>query len=191
MTSDDPRERWNRRYRGEPPPTTPSRFVTEHADVLPSSGRVLDVGGGAGRNALWLAARGLEVTLVDVSDEACETASRWAAAAEVDLEIVRSDLEEEAPPEGPWDVIVDHHYLDRDLLRSLPEMLRPGGVALVCQPTVRNLERHDRPSPRWLVEEGELGDLVEGLDGLEVIDLTEDWTEDDRHEARLVARRTT
>jgi len=35
---------------------------------LPPGGRVLDVGGGAGRYAVWLAERGYEVVLVDPSD---------------------------------------------------------------------------------------------------------------------------
>ncbi|WP_135365903.1 class I SAM-dependent methyltransferase [Halosimplex halophilum] len=36
--------------------------------ALPESGRVLDVGGGAGRYAVWLAERGHDVTLVDPSE---------------------------------------------------------------------------------------------------------------------------
>ncbi|ELY87559.1 hypothetical protein C483_16708 [Natrialba hulunbeirensis JCM 10989] len=37
------------------------------ASALPSSGRVLDAGGGAGRYSQWLAARGHDVTLLDLS----------------------------------------------------------------------------------------------------------------------------
>ena len=36
-------------------------------DHLPPSGRVLDAGGGAGRYSIWLAERGYDVTLVDLS----------------------------------------------------------------------------------------------------------------------------
>ncbi|RNJ26529.1 class I SAM-dependent methyltransferase [Halosegnis longus] len=42
-----------------------TEYLTEQ---LPDSGRVLDVGGGGGRYAVWLAARGYDVTLVDVSE---------------------------------------------------------------------------------------------------------------------------
>lgn len=45
---------------------------------LPPSGRVLDVGGGAGRYAVWLAERGHEVTLVDPSARQCEIAAEKA-----------------------------------------------------------------------------------------------------------------
>jgi len=42
--------------------------VEELAAELPEAGRVLDVGGGAGRYAAWLAERGHDVTLVDPSE---------------------------------------------------------------------------------------------------------------------------
>ena len=50
---------------------------------LPESGRVLDAGGGAGRYALWLAQRGYDVTLVDLSAE--QVAIAREKASERDL----------------------------------------------------------------------------------------------------------
>lgn len=45
-------------------------FTTTELDAaLPDGGRVLDAGGGAGRYAVWLAERGYEVTLLDLSRE--------------------------------------------------------------------------------------------------------------------------
>ncbi|OIB57113.1 class I SAM-dependent methyltransferase [Natrialba sp. SSL1] len=44
-----------------------SETVDTLASTLPSSGRVLDAGGGAGRYSRWLAARGHDVTLLDLS----------------------------------------------------------------------------------------------------------------------------
>ena len=41
-------------------------YLTGH---LPESGHILDVGGGGGRYAVWLAERGYDVTLVDVSEQ--------------------------------------------------------------------------------------------------------------------------
>jgi hypothetical protein len=54
-----------------------------------------------------------------------------------------------------------------------------------CQPTLRNLERHARPGRPYLLVEGELPTLVQGL---EVLQYEEGWLEEGRHEARLVAR---
>jgi tellurite methyltransferase len=189
------RANWNERHAAGETSTEPAAFVTERAHLLPPGGRALDVAGGAGRHSVWLARRGFEVTLVDVSDVGLARAASAAVDAGVTIATVQVDLEAEAEslPSGPFDVIVVHHYLDRDVWSALPDALAPGGVLLVCQPTVRNLERHARPSARWLLDEGEIGILtqviVDADPDLEVVEVTEDWTDEGRHEARLVLRR--
>jgi tellurite methyltransferase len=70
------RERWNARYREEAAIPPPSPFLVGLDALLPRTGRALDVAGGPGRHALWLARRGLDVTLADVSDVALEVAGR-------------------------------------------------------------------------------------------------------------------
>jgi SAM-dependent methyltransferase len=183
------RERWDARYREEGPRArTPSLFVTSLAGLLPARGRALDVAGGAGRHAVWLAGRGLDVTLVDVSPVGVEHARAAAREAGVALEARVLDLEREAPPPGPWDLVLVFHYLQRSLLPPLAGDLAPGGLLALCQPTRRNLERHPRPGPAHLLEEGELARLVRPL-GLEVLRLEEGWLDEGRHEARVVARR--
>lgn len=52
----------------------PNVFVEEHCAVLPP-GRALDVAGGEGRNALWLADRGWEATVADFSAVALQRAA--------------------------------------------------------------------------------------------------------------------
>jgi 2-polyprenyl-3-methyl-5-hydroxy-6-metoxy-1,4-benzoquinol methylase len=66
--SDADRQKWDARY-AQPAaaPRDPEPFLLELDHLLPRSGRALDVAGGAGRNAIWLARRGLDVTLVDIS----------------------------------------------------------------------------------------------------------------------------
>lgn len=193
--ADDPdaRARWNARYRARAGSGPPARFLTDRAPLLPGSGRALDVAGGTGRNAVWLARRGFEVTLVDVSDVAVAAAEADAARQGTEVTVVRGELAPDRLPDGRFDVILVHHYLDRALWTALPPRLAPGGVLLLCQPTVRNLERHPRPSRRWLLEIGEIPRLAARLcrddPDLEVVEATEGWTEDDRHEGRLVVRR--
>ena len=53
--------------------------VEQLESALPDSGRVLDVGGGAGRYAVWLADRGYDVTLVDPSEGQRELAREKVA----------------------------------------------------------------------------------------------------------------
>lgn len=189
----DARSLWNSRHTERGPLTAPARFLTERAHLLPAGGRALDVAGGQGRNAIWLAQRGFDVTLLDVSDVAIEGAEEAAAEAGVSLTAVRTEVTPEAIPAGPFDVVVVHHFLDRPVWAALPGALADGGVLFVCQPTERNLERHPRPSRRWLLAESEIAAFAYAATAadpaLEVIEVGEGWTDEERHEARLVIGR--
>jgi tellurite methyltransferase len=187
--SDGDRERWNARWRehaGEL--ETAAAFLVEHASVLPARGKALDVAGGAGRNAVWLARRGLDVTLVDVSDVAITRAERKAEACGVTLRARRIDLDAPLELAPLYDLVVMFHYLNRERRDDIAGLLVEGGLLVAVQPTVVNLERHASPSRRFLVEEGELADWVRRL-GMEVVVAREGWTDDGRHEAQVIARR--
>jgi SAM-dependent methyltransferase len=184
--SDADRDRWNAAWR-DAPARDVSVFLVEQSKRLPATGRVLDLAGGPGHDALWLAARGLDVTLCDVSGVALERARTEARARGLPLTTLERDLERDGAPPGPWDVVLCFFYLQRDLFPRLPALLAPGGLFLFAQPTRTNLERHPKPNSRFLLEPGELAALVPPE--LEVLSLTEDWTPRDLHEARLVARR--
>jgi len=179
------RERWNERHAREAP-AEPSRFVSSLDGLLPRRGRALDVAGGRGRHALWLARRGLDVTLADVSDVALGVAAEAARSEGLALARVELDLEAAPLPPGPWDVVVCTYFLHRPLFEAFPAVLAPGGWLVFAHATRKNLERNPRPPPAHLLEDGELRSLVRGLD---VVRCEEGWFEEGRHEARLVARR--
>ncbi len=183
-------ERWRAGREGCTAERGPSPFLVAQGDLLPRHGRALDVAGGAGRNAVWLARQGLEVTLADFSPVALALARRSAAEAGVDLQLAEIDLTAAPLPAGPWDAIVCLYFLWRPLFPMVPRALSPGGLFVFAHATRRNLERHARPGPDHVLEEGELCGLVSGpVSGLEVLRYQEGWLEAGRHEARLVARR--
>jgi tellurite methyltransferase len=185
--SDFDREKWNRKYaEGDPVPREPSAVLVGLDRYLPHAGRALDVAGGSGRHGIWLAERGLDVTIADVSAVGLAVARERAAAAGVQLATLETDLEAGHFPPGPWDLIVSVCYLWRPVYAAFPRELAPGGILAVVQPTVRNLQRHDKPPAGFLLEEGELPKLVPGL---EVLHYVEGWLADDRHDAVIVARR--
>jgi hypothetical protein len=110
------------------------------------------------------------------------------AAVRAGLTLVTSviDLEVDPLPEGPFAAISVFHYLQRDLFPALVAQLAPGGL-LVCEiATVGNLERHEKPSRRFLLEPDELRALCVPL---EVVFHHEGW-HDDRCVARILARRS-
>lgn len=185
MTSSH-RERWEGRDTAGWSAGPPSPFLLALADRLPRRGRALDVAGGTGRHALWLARRGLRVTLVDVAPAALARAQAAAQRAGLALHTVATDLAKDPPPPGPWDVILNVHVLRRRLFRLYPRLLAPGGHLLVEHPTRRSLRGRAPPRPEHLLEPGELPALA---DDLEILHHEEGWTPAGRHEARLLARK--
>ena len=184
--ADADRKKWDDRYQSETvADRAPTPFLVAQAARLPEQGRALDVAGGTGRHAVWLARRGLDVTLVDISSVALVRAGQRADQAGVTLRTVAADLEHEPLPAGPWEVIVCVDFLWRPLFDGFPRALAPGGLLIVSHPTRTNLERHSSPGARFLLDDGELRRLVAGLD---VVAFDEGWDDDDRHTARLVAR---
>lgn len=184
--SDLDRKKWDARYSGEEAEEKgASSLLADVADLLPASGRALDLAGGAGRNAVWLAERGLDVTIADISPVGLDLAMERALAVGVNLTLREIDLERDALPAGPWNVVSILYYLQRDLFARVADILAPEGLFLFAHATHTNLERNERPPAHHLLEDGELAGLIRGL---EVIRYEEGWTEEGRHEARLVAK---
>jgi len=182
-------DRWHQRHAERGLRSEPADFVVAVSEWFHPGGRVLDVAGGTGRNAIWLARRGFAVTLIDFSPVAVALVAEGAAEAGLPLSATLWNVETDGLPIGPWDAIVIHHFLDRPSLDVALDRLRRGGVLAFCQPTLRNLERHEHPGERWLLAEGELEEWTGNRsDRLQVLTLEEEWFDNGRHEARLVAR---
>lgn len=181
------REKWDARYRdGEQTTKDPSSFLLSAAERLEATGQALDLAGGTGRHAIWLAQRGWDVTLADISPVALKIAERHAAAAGVALCTLEADLEADPMPGGPWDLILCSYFLHRPLLENLPDALAQSGLLIVIHPTLANLTRHEKPPARFLLNDGELPTLVPRL---KILEYQEGWTDEGRHEARLIAQK--
>jgi tellurite methyltransferase len=179
------REHWDRRWgEGHHSDGEAPDWLDEVAAFEAPRGRALDIARGAGRVALWLARRGLQVTATDISAVALARCRESARAEKLVVEILEVDLGSQPPPPGPWDVITCFHYLQREIFPVLRGALAPGGFLVAEIATRRNLERNERPSARFLLELGELREL---LAPLEIVHYREGWF-DSFHVARGVAR---
>ena len=188
-------ETWNQRFREDPNAAgeAPSPFVVEQlSDFKPSPGskepaRALDLACGAGRNALWLAEQGWDVTAVDGSDAAIEILHRRAAQRGLSIKTVVADLEAGEFPLQPaaWDLILIYAYLQRDLLTQFHDALRPGGIAAVAV----HLDEPGRES-RFSLQPGELASYFNGWDIRYLHEGPPQGANDDaRHFASIVAVR--
>src|SRR5258708_22534593 len=100
MSSEEQRARWDLKYEEGLPSLTEAdpvfmsayeRFVDPSC---PDAGVALDVAGGLGRHALWLASEGWQVTVVDLSDVAIGKLSQAALELNVKLELLVGDASE-------------------------------------------------------------------------------------------------
>jgi SAM-dependent methyltransferase len=140
---------WDERYAGSDLvwSATPNQWVEQVAVGL-APGRVLDLAGGEGRNALWLADLGWQATVVDFSqvalDRACALAAERFGADDERLVTVRADLLTYQPEPGSYDlVLVVYLQLSAEARRTALLMaataVAPGGMLLVVAHDSTNL----------------------------------------------------
>ena len=146
-------EDWNRRYAGSELLWTaqPNRFLVAEAAGLPP-GRALDLACGEGRNAVWLAEQGWQVTGVDFSDVAIRKAEQLAEARGVTVAWAQADLLGYRPKRHGFDLVI-LFYLQLPeasrgpILRAAAEAVAPGGTLLLVAHDRSNLEDgHAGPS---------------------------------------------
>lgn len=166
------REDWNRRYAEKELlwSASPSRFLVEEVERLPP-GRALDLACGEGRNAIWLAARGWQVTAVDFSEVAIERAAARAAHDGVELDLVCADLLAYEPEERAFDLVLVFYlqlpaHERRLVLARAAGALAPGGTLLLVGHDRTNLEAGiGGPSdPRVLYTPEEIAAELPGLE---------------------------
>ena len=184
-------ERWDERYRAATAPSavSPHPIVDLAVELLGGvPARMLDVACGFGNDGLSMAQRGSDVCLADVSSVALEHVRQRAHDLDVRVQTEVLDTANDDLPVGPWEMVSCIRYLDRDLLGRIGEVLSPGGVVVVAIATTTNLERHERPSARFLVSPDELSTLLDGAN-LDVVHHDEAWRANGAHEAWVIARR--
>lgn len=168
----------------------PPLWLSRHESWLPppSLGPVLDLACGSGRAMVWLAERGYQTQGIDRQPEALSLGEELAASRAVDCEFRSGDLRNLALiPPGPWAVVLNFRYLQRNLLALVPQMLKPAGVALVQ--TFRDVPGYQgHPHPKHRLSPGELLRFFP-TSSFEVLAHESGFDTDGRPVAGIVARR--
>lgn len=172
------RDAWNERYRARDDlvwAEAPNRFVeSECAGLTP--GRALDLACGEGRNAVWLAGQGWQVTAVDWAEVAVGKGEDLATRKGVTVDWVVSDLMTYEPEAASYALVL-LSYLQvppADLEVVWPRALAavaPGGSFLVVAHHPRNLtEGWGGPSsPAVLYSPGDVVAAIDAHGGFEVV----------------------
>ena len=126
--------------------TAPNQWLATNAARIAPRGRVLSLGEGEGRNAVWLADQGFSVVAVDSSSVGLEKARRLAACHKVTISTTLADLAEYAPEPGKYDAVnLIYMHLPpatRAKVHALAQSaLKPGGVVIIEAFTPRQLPR--------------------------------------------------
>ncbi len=108
------------------------------AGILPKKAKVLDVGSGGGKDAIFLAQCGFEVIGVDISHAAIEIARKRAAEARAHVDWRRASVFELPIDDSSIDLVTDrglfHHVKESDRPKYASELfrvLKPRGRALI------------------------------------------------------------
>jgi SAM-dependent methyltransferase len=179
------RESWNQRYRRgshhskEPDPFLVQAFDDYIEPEFPRGGTALDLAGGVGRHAIWLARRNWKVTLVDISEVGLEQARNNAGPLASKIDFIAADLQQLSPPRSSrrssgrvstrrfaseftlrraaYDLVLGFFYLERSLFPRLVHALKPGGMLIYKTYTVDQMNLPGGPShPLHLLKHNEL-----------------------------------
>jgi SAM-dependent methyltransferase len=126
-------------------------------DILP--GPVLDLASGSGRNGVFLAQKGLQVTCCDRSQQALQQAKELAARKGAAIQVWHVDLEREDVnplPEDSYGAILVFRYLHRPLIPFIKKALRDSGLLLYETFTVEQRQFGKPQDPGFLLKPGEL-----------------------------------
>lgn len=121
----------NQAFGGEPLP------IVKHLPEYISRGDVLEIGGGAGRNGLFLASQGFNVTLMDISRVAIENILKKAGQENIHIkafvaDAVTADFEQE------FDVVICtfilHHLTSqeaKEVIEKMQKHTKSGGFNIL------------------------------------------------------------
>jgi len=145
---DDAQAFWDRRY-AEPGyifGTQPNVFLASQASLFRSGMRVLDVACGEGRNSVWLAQQGYDVSGFDVSPLALAKAGALANAREVSVRFIQADVRTWDWEPAAFDAITCIFIQfaapeDRSrLFEGFRMTLKPGGLVILQGYTPRQVD---------------------------------------------------
>ncbi len=166
--SDKNHGKWNERFQGEEFTlgTDPSPYLAENIEFVKSlvpGRKALDIACGEGRNSIFLAREGFDVTGIDISEAGLGKASKWMKREKLHIAFRLRDLEKYEFTET-YDLIINFNFLLRDLITKEVAALRPGGVivfdSILDSPFVATSHRKE-----YLLRPGELYSIFSAFPG--------------------------
>jgi tellurite methyltransferase len=192
----DEKSSWNKKYsEGSHSSLEPDPFLVSAYEEFVAgrpAGSALDVAGGVGRHAIWLARQGWRTRLIDISDVGIGLAEKNASRALgpvakeflITSEVADLDFVQDFGREQ-YDLVLVFFFLQRKLFPALVEAIKPGGTLIYKTYTTEQKNFAGGPShPMFLLEQNE---LLRAFSSLRVLHYHE--TIQGKGVAELVARK--
>ena len=146
--SDAELERWNARFSAPDYifGTAPNAFLASNASRLKRGQSALSVADGEGRNSVWLAEQGLEVSAFDFSPNGVAKARKLAASRGVKVRYELASVYDWSWPAAAFDVVAAIFVQFADpamrafMFERMARALKPGGLLLIEGYTPQQLQ---------------------------------------------------
>ena len=173
------KDKWNARYAAGAFASRlqPSVYLAAHVQP-PQRGYALDLGCGAGRNAIYLAQCGYQVEAIDIADVGLYQAAQRAQTQGVAVAWRQQDLQlDRRLPRNDYQLIIMFRFVAMELLSQIAEHLAPDGCVIVEQhlryapdtaavdvePCVVEASINGPRNPQFRVPSGALEEALAGL----------------------------
>lgn len=124
----------------------PAQFLTEHADYLVEGHSALVVADGEGRNSVYMAQKGMQVTAQDFAPSAIAKARKLAEEAGVSVNFEQSDILKRSWETDTYDMVAGIFIQftgpndRRKVFDGLKQATKPGGVVMLHGYTPKQIE---------------------------------------------------
>ena len=151
MNTKDIQEMWDKRY-AQPEyayGTEPNAFFKTALATNKPKGKILMFAEGEGRNAVYAAEQGLQVTAVDISQEAKRKALQLAHKKNVSIDYLVGDIFKMDLPKNSFDAagLIFAHFppgMRENIQKKISELLRPNGIAIIEAFSKNNLPYREK-----------------------------------------------
>jgi len=121
---------------------TPSPFLVHLLSNMPDTptgATALDIGSGSGRNSIYVARKGYQVTAVDISRVGLDATKRTAISHHLPITTIEQDINSFDIGKNNWDLILlmDFQFPYQELLPKVAEGLKPGGIIIISGVSVK------------------------------------------------------
>lgn len=140
------------------PISPPAALLHQALPYLTPASKILDLACGSGRNGCYLASLDHELTYLDKNQAALDTIKQQVNHGH----FIQADLETSPPyrlKSNEYDAIVVIRYLHRQLMPSIIDAIKPGGL-IIYETFTHQQATIGRPkNPNFLLNENELSDI--------------------------------